>query len=1699
MKKAYTLTIICAIFCFSAFAQITLTFTGKDNLDNYVQLHHVVVENVTQGWKDTLYYPDTILIMSGVGLPDYESASAFSVSQNVPNPFDGVTDFTMTLPYEDKVAIEVFDMAGKRVTGVTQRLTSGSHSFRVWLNKPQSYLLSVRTSRDAASIKMLNNGGKGNDRIAYLQESPLTYELKSTKSGDHPFEPGDLMHFTGYLLYDTNLLTSTPIEQVLYEDETIVLIFQLWEFIQNDGHFCNPNALFIPDGTPCNGSCIGVVGIDVSGYPDGSVIQSAEDIKYVRLKMEHSYVGDLWISLSCPNGQSATILKKYNSGGSSGCTAQIPNAEWGWQHNDSPNVHFGQYYEPDGADKCDTAVNPMGICWNYCWSNNTGSGYQYACNDALVYSTCNQVNATNPSPGGQSSNKYLDSTNVAVMTNVFHPDVSFNALAGCPINGHWEIRFVDGWNGDNGYVQEAEIVLNADSSWNLVSLPSVTTGMALDVSYTSAVCGGVVISGGLMDVTARGICWDTMPNPTLAGQHTVEGQGLGAFTSTLDNLTAGVTYYYRAYATNAIGTAYGSVLNFITIPHIPPTVTTLSVTNITDVSAVAGGTVTSDGGLPILERGVCWSVNPNPTLSDNHIADFANLESFACIMSPLASGTTYYVRAYATNAFATSYGNQVSFTTIDLPDGITANYTYVSNTQVDMTGNISSDGGGWISARGFYLGFSPSPNFTIDSVVLVGATSTSSFSKSITGLIPGTTYYAKAFATNVAGTAYSDDVVFTTPAVPVVITGSVHNITNSTATSGGTVLYDGGLLVSDCGICWSTHPEPTLNDQFFSAGIGTGDFSCALADLENNTIYYVRAYAVNSVATVYGETISFITADTAFTCGVSTVRDYDDNIYHTLALGTQCWMKENMRTTRFPDGTQIPLSAAATATTPARCYPNGNANNVGEFGYLYNWCAAMHGNPPINNQGICPDGWHVPNNEDWQKLFDYVGGVSQYACGGHSNYYAKALAADYRWQTSPGSCCVGNVIANNNTTDFTMLPAGENEGSYWGFLSMASFHSSSQDYTSSCRIFYFYKDDPNTFSPYTSMSDQMSSVRCLHDMPLNKTDVVVITQAVDSITTSSAVISYTVALYGADTLFSSGVCWSTEPAPSLSDNALYSSFVQLGDQSVELTDLESNTVYYVRAFVSNVEGVVYGRQRMFRTLDIDNAGSATPTPILPIVKTVNISNGFNGTFAYCDGNVQFAGYSTVTERGICWNTSPDPTVSGPHFSGGSGTGVFTAKANGLTPGITYYFRAYATNSVGTAYGEELVFTVPTLPVVTTAAVSQNEGVTAISGGVVTSDGYDNILACGLCWDTVSAPTIDGPHTTDNPNNITFVSTMTGLTPATVYHVRAYATNRVGTAYGPGETFTTLAIPEITTAPLTNIDYQTAVSGGVNIQDHGDSITEKGLCWSYEPQPDIFGQHLAVGSDTAAFTATLSELTPGYRYYVRAYATNGHGTGYGQEISFFARNDANPCPNDTLVTDFDGNVYHTVQIGQQCWLRENLRSTHYADGSYFSESYYANNDSTTLALYGRLYKWNVVMQGAESSDVPGAVQGICPDGWHLPAKVEYDTLIDYVIATYTSSQKALASTSGWSTAYSAYSPGYQQSTNNASGFSAYPTGTTLTNEGFGKSTAFWTATKHPNTYGVGSANSLVIRNNSMQPYNSWFPLNDKLPVRCIKNN
>ncbi len=265
--------------------------------------------------------------------------------------------------------------------------------------------------------------------------------------------------------------------------------------------------------------------------------------------------------------------------------------------------------------------------------------------------------------------------------------------------------------------------------------------------------------------------------------------------------------------------------------------------------------------------------------------------------------------------------------------------------------------------------------------------------------------------------------------LPTVFTSEVSDVTSTTAVAGGRVTSDGGAEVSEKGVCWGISQSPTLDGNHTTDGVDTGVFVSALTDLQPETTYYVRAYATNSVGTAYGEEISFTTAAapvTALPCPEApTVTDYDGNIYNTVQIGTQCWMKENLRTTHYSDGTLIESNFSTSSTTPYLYAPNNDTNNVSVYGYLYNWKAVMRNansstTNPSDVQGICPNGWHVPSNLEWIQLTNYVAGQNDYDCDG----IAAALAAADGWNTSSGGCDIGGSPATTNATGFSALPAG---------------------------------------------------------------------------------------------------------------------------------------------------------------------------------------------------------------------------------------------------------------------------------------------------------------------------------------------------------------------------------------------------------------------------------------------------------------------------------------------------------------------------------------------------------------------------------------------------------------------------------------------------------------------------------------------------
>ena len=389
--------------------------------------------------------------------------------------------------------------------------------------------------------------------------------------------------------------------------------------------------------------------------------------------------------------------------------------------------------------------------------------------------------------------------------------------------------------------------------------PTVSTNAVSAITSNAASSGGNVTCDGGEPVTVRGVCWGTPPDPTTSGSYTSNGIGTGPFTSAITGLNPETTYHVRAYATNSIGTAYGTDLIFTTSTPVPM-VTTTAVSSITANSASSGGDVTSEGDAPATARGVCWSTSLNPTINDSHTSDGTGPGPFTSALTGLSAGTTYHVRAYATNSLGTGYGSDLTFTTpTSVPSVSTTAVSSITSGTAISGGHVTSDGGSPVTARGVCWQEMPDPiiwgSHTTD------GTGPGSFTSTMNWLTPGTVYHVRAYATNASGTAYGGDVTFVTDTkTPAVITSYPSYITETTATSGGYVYFEGSMPVTARGVCWGTSVNPTISDTHSSDGTGIGSFTSAITGLIPGTTYHVRAYATNWVATVYGPDVSFTTS-----------------------------------------------------------------------------------------------------------------------------------------------------------------------------------------------------------------------------------------------------------------------------------------------------------------------------------------------------------------------------------------------------------------------------------------------------------------------------------------------------------------------------------------------------------------------------------------------------------------------------------------------------------------------------------------------------------------------------------------------------------------------------------------------------------------------------------------------------------------------
>ena len=266
---------------------------------------------------------------------------------------------------------------------------------------------------------------------------------------------------------------------------------------------------------------------------------------------------------------------------------------------------------------------------------------------------------------------------------------------------------------------------------------------------------------------------------------------------------------------------------------------------------------------------------------------------------------------------------------------------------------------------------------------------------------------------------------------------------------------------------------------------------------------------------------------------------------------------------------------------------------------------------------------------------------------------------------------------------------------------------------------------------------------------------------------------------------------------------------------------------------------------------------------LPTVTTAGITNPGTST-ATGGGNVTAQGTTLVTQRGVCWSTSPNPTIANSQTNNGTGTGSFTSQLTGLSPATVYYVRAYAINAVGPAYGAQESFTTSAgnPPTVTTSSISNITTTTATGGGNVTAQGTTLVTQRGVCWSTSPNPTIANSQTNNGTGTGSFTSQLTGLSPATVYYVRAYAINAAGPAYGAQVIFSTSTVVVEITNPATGKTWMDRNLGANRVAQSSTDAEAYGDLYQWGRLTDGHQNRLS------GTTSTLSSSdTPGHGNFI----------------------------------------------------------------------------------------------------------------------------------------------------------------------------------------------------------------------------------------
>ena len=799
-----------------------------------------------------------------------------------------------------------------------------------------------------------------------------------------------------------------------------------------------------------------------------------------------------------------------------------------------------------------------------------------------------------------------------------------------------------------------------------------------------------------------------------------------------------------------------------------------------------------------------------------------------------------------------------------------------------------------------------------------------SFTYPLEDIPNGTMVYYRAYATTADGTEYGDILSYKALGAPVVVAHYPMWRTDNDATIELDITLNEGeydeFYEMEKNVYFGTQRDNLATLGYIDYDAEYHEFSVNLHGLVPETKYYYVAEVTNDYGTTRSDTLEFLT--------YGTMTDSSDfTHYYTIQIGDQTWMAQNLKYA----GDGVSLGTTTSETDPYYYYVNGDEANTDEYGYLYNWAAAMNGassstDNPSGVQGICPNGWHLPSNAEWTQLATTLGGTGNAG----AMLSGQPAGEDQYWQS-------GTLTESGDfgKSGFNALPAGDYRSTYSGYGSYAYFWTATEQSSS---IVYGRSIGITSTSLLSNSSPQKYfgyAVRCVKNL-----DIIVATNNATNVTTTSAILNGSISNASSSGITARGFMFGTESTNLTQD---LQSTDNTTDFTYTLSDLTTNTTYYFKAYATINGETMYGDVKAFMTPSGVHDNYAYVDLGLPsgtMWATINL-----GAESFTEAGNRYAWGETTTKDEYTqsnYTYSDNPTI----LPAEADAAAVNWQGDWRMP--THEEMLELRNNCTATWIQDIedgmLFTGP-------------------NGNSIFLHIYTDGNGTGYYWSS----SIDADNSSKARGMSVYASTSfnnVGMTNASRY-------------YGDYVRPVYRLVPTVATLSATDVSSTSAVLHG-RISNIGNSeVTARGF--KFGTSSDNLTETLTSTDNTDEFSYTLSDLEAGRTYYFRAFATNSDGTSY-DEVKILM------TPGGQ---QFAGHDY--VDLGLPSgimWATCNVGATSPEEGG----NKYAWGETTTKDTYSQdsyTYSDNPEILPADH-DAAVVVWG---GGWHMPTSADFEELVN----------------------------------------------------------------------------------------------------------